>query len=179
MADIERWKEFVEEGDILYNYMVNNFKEMINETIIRHFNITYGRSYVIDYVDDINEEDNIAIQLKLIPWIQKEGKSLFEYNNWMPFRDEIAMTDMYLGYRKMFIYKHYVFQLSLTSGCDYFDLCNNCKNGMNNIHFVASLYGWKDDNYVNLQPENRMTILEDNIMPDSYWYRDRKYCIGK
>lgn len=176
MADIELWAEFVEEGDELYNYMVNNFNDMIDEKTIRHFNIVYGRYCVIDDTDEIKDKYISEIQKELIPWIHNQGKDLFDYNNWIPFRDEYAMTQMYLGYRKMFIYKEYVFQLSLVSDCSYNIRCNTCKFG-NSIHFVASYYGRKEGNII--QPDEIFTLQDDNIMPDKYWYWERKYCTGR
>jgi hypothetical protein len=164
MADIDTWKRFVEKGDILYNYMILNFNFMVREESIQHFDIVYGRYNVMDDTDEIKDKYISEIQKELIPWIHSQGKDLFDYNNWIPFREEYAMTQMYLGYRKMFIYKEYVFQLSLISRCK-------------NIHFVASYYGKKEGNII--QPDEIFTLSEDNIMPDKYWYWERKYCTGR
>ena len=171
----------MKDGNKMYNYMVNNFNDMVNDKSIRHFNVGYALPHVMDYADEINEKYNNDIQLELIPWIKKEfdSEALFEYTNWMPFRDRYVMTEMFLGYRKLFIYKKYIFQLSLISDCDYKDICDNCKNGISDIHFVASLYGWKDNKDNNkIKPYENFTI-EDNSIPDSFWYSGRKYCTGK
>jgi hypothetical protein len=31
------------------------------------------------------------------------------------------------------------------------------------------LYGWKDENCDKLQPDERFTIVSNNIIPDHYW----------
>jgi hypothetical protein len=130
----------------------------------------------MDETDYIKEKYISDIEAELLPWIKKEGSALFEYNNWIPFRHEYSMTEMYLGYRKMFIYKEYVFQLSLVSDCSYNIRCNSRKFG-NSIHFVASYYGRKEGNII--QPDEIFTLLEDNIIPEEYWYLERKYCTGR
>lgn len=164
MADIDTWKRFVKEGDILYNYMMLNFNHMVREESITHFDIVYGRYCVMDDTDEIKNKYISEIQKKLILWIHNQGKDLFDYNNWIPFRDEYVLTTMFLGYRKMFIYKKYVFQLSLVTKCK-------------SIHFVASLYGWLENNI--LQPDDFFTLPEDNIIPEKIWYSERKYCTGR
>ncbi len=164
MSDIQTWKRFVEEGDILYNHMINNFNIMIRGESITHFDIVYGRYCVMDDTDEIKDKYINDIQKELILWIHNQGKDLFDYNNWIPFRDEYVLTTMFLGYRKMFIYQKYVFQLSLVTKCK-------------SIHFVASLYGWLENNI--LQPDDFCSLPEDNIIPEKIWYSERKYCTGR
>ena len=179
MADISRWKEFIEEGNEIYNYMINNFNDMIDDTTIRHFDIEYGPYDMISHVDDIKKKYFYDIQKEIIPWIKKESKALFEYDNWMPFRDSDVLTIMFLGYRKMFFFKQYMFQLTMRLVCDS-GTCEDCKlvDYISTIHFRVALYGWKDDNN-KIHPEDLFIPLEDNIMPDSYWYYERKFCTGK
>ena len=180
MADIDTWKRFVEEGDILYNHMIKNFNNMIDGDSIKHFDVEFGPYHTIKYISDIKEKYFYDIHKEIIPWIKKEfdSKFLFEYNNWIPFRDQDAMVDMLLGYRKMFQFKQYIFQLTMRSECDN-EECNNCKIGESRItkHFGVALYGWKEGNII--QPDEIFTLSEDNIMPDKYWYWERKYCTGR
>jgi len=177
MSDIQTWKRFVEEGDILYNHMIDNFNIMIDGSSIKHFDIVFGPLSMIGYVDDIKEKYFYDIQKNIITWIYKEQKNIFDYNNWIPFRDQDAMVDMFLGYRKLFQFKQYIFQLTMHSECDN-EECNNCKIGESRItkHFGLALYGWLENNI--LQPDEIFT-LQDNIMPDKYWYWERKYCTGR
>lgn len=76
---------------------------------------------------------------------------------------------MFLGYRKLFQYKQYVFQLSLLSNCENSETCIYCKKRDYGSHFGVALYGWKDINHVKIQPDNLVTVLDDNILPESYW----------
>lgn len=180
MADIDTWKRFVEEGDKLYNYMIDNFNHMIDGDSIKHFDVEFGPYHMIEYIDDIKEKYYYDIQKEIIPWIHKEGKDLFDYNNWIPFRDKDVLTTMLLAYRKMFQFKQYIFQLTMRSECDN-EECNNCNIGESRItkHFGVALYGWIEENKINIQPRDIITLLEDNIMPDKYWYWERKYCTGR
>lgn len=182
MADIRRWGEFVKEGNELYNYMLNNFNDMINEKSIRHFDVEIGTYNMTRYIDDIKERYFYDIQKELIPWIKREfnNKELLEYNNWIPVRDPDVLTIMFLGYRKMFQFNKYIFQLTITSQCNN-ETCENCKLGESiaTNHFSTALYGWREENKVNIQPTDVYPLLQDNIIPDSLWYWDRKYSIGK
>jgi len=180
MVDIDTWNRFVEEGEELYNYMIDNFNNMIDGESIKHFDIVYGPYHTIKYIFDIKEKYFNDIHKEIIPWIKKEfdSKSLFKYNNWIPFRDQDAMVDMFLGYRKLFQYKEYFFQLTMLSQCDKLK-CNDCNIEELTLykHFGLALYGWKEGNTI--QPDNLFTLNEDNIMPDKYWYWERKYCTGR
>jgi hypothetical protein len=59
-----RWDDFLEEGQILYNYMTNNFENMFDGNQIKHFdiineyygNINYGEKIYNEYADDIQKE---------------------------------------------------------------------------------------------------------------------------
>jgi len=180
MADIDTWKRFVEEGDELYNYMVNSFNYMIHGNLIKHFDVEIGIYPMISNIDAIKEKYFYDIQKEIIPWIHTQGKDLFDYNNWIPFRDPDVLTTMFLGYRKMFQFKQYIFQLTITSQCNN-EACHNCKIGdsIANKHFGVALYGWIEENKINIQPRDTMALLEDNIMPDKYWFWERKYCTGR
>ena len=181
MADIRRWEEFVEEGNELYNYMINNFNDMIDDKSIRHFDVEIGRYHMLRYIDDVKDTYFYDIQKEIIPWIKKEAsKELFKYDNWMPFRDPDVLTIMFLGYRKMFQFKQYIFQLTITADCNN-ETCDNCKLGepFATKHFSVALYGWREENKVNIQPSDSMPLSEDNIMSDSSWFYERKYCTGR
>jgi hypothetical protein len=180
MADIRRWEEFVEEGNELYNYMINNFNDMIDDKSILHFDVEIGTYNMISHVDDIKKKYFYDIQKEIIPWIKREGKDLFKYDNWIPFRDPDVLTIMFLGYRKMFQFKQYIFQLTMRLVCDS-GTCEDCKlvDYISTIHFRVALYGWREENKVNIQPTDLYPLLQDNIMPDSSWFYERKFCTGK
>ena len=164
------WDRFLEEGDKLFNYMINNFKEMFeDETHIRHFIIRDGFYGCIEDKEKLmnNYQDNI--QKELIEFIKKEyeEESLFDKTNWKPFRDSYYLSEMYFGYKKLFKFKHYYFQLAIDIECD----IDNCRYCVTQYipHFVAALYGWIDDTTDKLQPYKKVTILSDNIMPKNHW----------
>lgn len=85
--------------------------------------------------------------MELIPWIKNEHKEnrLFDKTLWKPFRDHYHLHEMYYGYRRLFKYKHYYFQLVMETGC-ILDYCNYCiisdaKESINNTpeeHFFSS-----------------------------------------
>jgi hypothetical protein len=192
------WDRFINEGDILFNYMIHNFDKMFDgKLIIKHFDIESGFFGLFDYIDDIKEQYNDNIQQELIHWIQKEfnNKELFQETNWRPFRDQDILTCMFLGYRRMFQYKHYIFQLILNSSCENCDVCNYCKNNEDctlsepsserempsgersspeGTHFGLSFYGWKDKDYMKLQPYNNMSLSDDNVIPEQFWLYNLK-----
>ncbi len=164
------WERFLKEGDILFNYMINNFEDMFDGDTIKHFDIKYQNIH--DYgTIEIKTNYNIYIQLDLIIWIRNEinCNNLFNNNNWKPFRDNYHLTSMYLGYKYLFKFKQYYFQLIIESDCNYYNNCIYCINiNKNTIHFELVLYGWKDDDSSILKPYNRI-VLYNNIMPEIDW----------
>ena len=174
-TDFLSWDRLVLEGETLYDYMIHNYDKMFDgERTIKHFGISKDSFELDDCVDEIKEKHHTDIQNKLIPWIKKEieDNNLFQNKNWNTFRDLHSVLHMFLGYRKMFQYKQYVFQLSLDNDCGYDygdDICKYCSNEEDSARFFLVLFGWKDEKYQNLQPDNRFSISEDNLMPESYW----------
>jgi hypothetical protein len=162
------WDRFLIEGEQTFSFMIQEFKLMINDDKIRDFGMFDLRNNNFDneieelekyYIDDIERQ--------LIPWIYKEYESgrLFEKINWKPFRDLQSLTSAYLGYRVMFQYKQYYFQL-LVDTCYHKNYTNynyDC------VSFALALYGWKDEHNQNLQPDNVAPIPSNNYMPEWYW----------
>jgi hypothetical protein len=75
---------------------------------------------------------------------------------------------MYLGYRKLFRYRHYIFQLSMESKYSK----SNYIESVIIPHFCLALYGWKEDNSDMLQPYGDTIIPIDNIMSQEHWEID-------
>lgn len=163
------WDVFLIHGELLFNYLIHNFESMINRDLsIIDFEIVDRQRRFAYEIDKINEiyYDNIQKELEI--WIMNEYKNnkLFEKNNWKPFRDLELMTDMFLGYKYMFQYKQYYFQLAIES--NYFISENTMNN--NTAHFELVLYGWKNEQSEKLQPDDKVIIISpDNIMPERYW----------
>ncbi len=167
-----RWDKFLIEGDNLYNYMINNLQNMFDEDNIKHFEI------IDELYSNIQEIHCKDIQKELILWIKNEllNNRLFDQSLWKPFR-KYNLIDMYLGYKYLFQYKQYYFQLGIQTYCELEECiyCNHKKDiyfeeySNNSQHFMLSLYGWKEDNINILQPYKSNIILLDNIMPENHW----------
>jgi hypothetical protein len=164
------WEELVKEGEALFDYMITNFDSMFDDkSRIKHFDIENGDYGLTCYVDEIKEKHFDSIQTALICWIKHELdiNELFKNNNWKPFRDQEMLTTMFLGYRKMFEYKQYYFQLAIDDWCGD---CSYCKENENTaIHFELELYGWLDKDTNILQPYYHDIVLSDKIMAEKYW----------
>lgn len=165
----DSWDEHIIEGYELFEYMKNNLDTMFdNEFVIKHFNIIPGLYASFMHTDEITEKYNKDIQKELILWIKQEisNNVLFDNKDWKPFRDPSMYSCIYLGYRKMFVYKNHYFQLAVEPECCN---CTYCDNNENPIHFELVYYGWreKEDNY--LQPYGYIKILENNIISEDYW----------
>jgi len=156
------WDRFLKEGDELYDYMIHHFDAFFDgDSIIKHFDIRPGW-------DDIKSFYIENIQKELISWIHEEWKNhrLNNKDNWKPFRDQLHLTSMYFGYRKMFQYNQYYFQLALENCCG---VCVYCKAGESWNHFELALLGWKEENSIELKPHNFITILSNNNISNSFW----------
>lgn len=167
------WDGFVKEGEILFEYMQYHFTYMIDGEKIKHFDIQYTTWSTIDYYIHVREKYRNIIQSDLISWIVEEFKSkrLINNTNWKPFRDSYTVTDMYLGYNKLFLYNGYYFQLTITSDIwEDIEDCFYCSNNENLIHFELALYGWIEDSDV-VQPNRPSSVLLDCMIPLSDWNR--------
>jgi hypothetical protein len=169
------WDEFLDEGDELHKYMTDNFISMFDgDTKIKHFYIK--NEFLQDIgAEKVNEEHGEEIQKELIVWIKNEleEETIFEKENWKPFRDRYTLTDMYLGFKKMFVFKDHYFQLILENYCQT-NTCTYCKSEEdqeNSTFFALSYYGWTDDKIITLQPYNDVVVMQDNILPYLYWSR--------
>ena len=172
---IGNWRVLAEECDKLFEDFVPHYKNMLDgEDKIKHFCMK-GRSWgLMEDVNEIREEIKDDIQRQLVPWIKNEFKynDLTNIKRWRPVRDFYTLTYVFLGYKKLFQYKHYLFQLILLYECDDDDdtcICKYCENKEHTPHFGVMLFGWRDINCDKLQPENRLTVFDDNMIPKSYW----------
>jgi hypothetical protein len=165
--DIWKWDEFLIEGDRLYNYLITNFNLMIIGDKITNFAIIDGIYSNIKDTEDMTEKIGDDIEKMLIPWIKKEYKEnrLFDKTLWKPFRDMSTFIYMHYGYRKLFLYDKYIFQLGIV---EEFDIVNNIRINERG-EFVLALYGWKKDNSNMLQPYKKNVIPEDNLMSELHW----------
>jgi hypothetical protein len=171
------WDKFLLEGDVLFKYMVRDFKSMINSQVIKDFEIEDSINRVsIDDIDVHSEVYKNDIHSLLLPWIQAEYKSgrLFEKGLWRPVRDWQCLSFHGLGYRILFQYKNYYFQLCIVSYefIEQYELDNKGINENNSVYFSLAFIGWKNEGSDKLQPGNRHCIPPDNVMPDVFWNRE-------
>jgi hypothetical protein len=167
------WKSVAKEGNELFEYLIQNYYNMLDgEDKIKHFDVGFGWYWLIGDAFKIKMKDSDEIQHELIPWIKREFNEgeLFKKKNWKPFRNQDTIIYMFLGYKRLFQFKHYYFQLTLSSDCENDTInCKYCQKEDYGNHFGVALYGWKDINYDKLQPVNVLHILEDNMIPESHW----------
>lgn len=155
-----------------HKYMVNNFESMFDsELSIKHFHIRPGLFGLWSDADDIKEEYSKNIQLDCILWIKNEliKEQLFNSTNWIPIQDSDDYTEMFLGYKRMYQYKQYYFQLALEENCSECINCYDCKNNNFTIHFELAYYGWKDEQHKGLQPLQYFIVSSDNMIPEQFW----------
>jgi len=167
------WDRFLIEGDESFDFMRHNFESMFDgESRIKQFEIRYDVSCKGYTTDEIYKEHGKDIEQELISWIRAEYESnrLFDKEKWKPFRDYYLFTHMYLGYRNIFQYKQYIFQLAVDWYCTT-DGCVYCKDSCEALlGFQLALCGIKDDNDIvsGFGPDVK---VRNNIMPDCWWGR--------
>ncbi len=169
---IHKWPCLVKEAEQSYEYMIHNYNDMFDGDTIKHFDIRYVSNLAMKCAGDLREDCYDDIHKEVLPWIRNEHESgrLFEHANWKPFIDNWTINDVYLGYRKLFTYKKYYFQLGVNNGLwDHEPDCKYCKNNEEVIHFELELYGWKDETSEMIQPGNKFKTIIDNLMPELDW----------
>ena len=167
----DSWEEIVKENNKLFDYMTQNFESMLEgDEIVKHFEIRYEHSRDLGSEEIMKNHGN-DIQKELNPWIRKEfiEHLLFNSTNWKPFRDGYNHNWTYLGYKVLFVFQKYYFQLALEEQCAK-EGCKYCQNNENEIHFQLIICGWKEnENDTFLSPYENFPVLPNNIMPEYYW----------
>jgi hypothetical protein len=143
------WSGYLQEGAKRFNYMIAHFEEMFeSETTIKDFYVNPLTALLFSYEDEHNIVHVKEIQRQLILWIRNElsENRLFDANYWKPFQDWISRNEIYMGYRKMFVFNNTYFQLVMGATDEIiakFEL----------IHY------------------DEVSCLPDNMMADNYWKR--------
>jgi hypothetical protein len=163
---------------------------MLEKTSIPHLYVRSGISHFIDKdTDMIYEEFGTEIEKQLIDWITTEhiNNYLFKEDWWKPFRDRYDLSDMNMGYKKMFLYRppegfesnlkiidksigkitKYCFQLGLADGCGYG--CLTCNGSNDNVHFILIFYGYTLEGSDIIEPFGKYSISDDDMMPEGFW----------
>ena len=164
------WDSITAAANKSFEYMLQNYNSMLTDDLfVKHFTLDDEGVYDVG-IKEIMKVYGDEIEQKIGPWIQTEYESgrLFDKTLWKPFRDPDSLICGYMGYKLMFIFKHYFFQLVIVDTCLY-DFCKIC-NGNDCIdHFELVVIGWKEDNSNMLKPYPNLDIPVDNIMPERLW----------
>lgn len=167
-----RLENYREDGVNLYSYMCSQFrtKDIDKYNYIKYFEIKDFPNKSYRYLNKVKDEFEAIIQPDLLKWIRQERDSgqLFDKINWKIFEDLWENTQSYIGYRKLFTYRQYYFQLTV----DYFYNFDHSPNeDGNELHLQLLLYGWKDDSFKYIQPDNIYSMTSDISIPEWDEYR--------
>jgi hypothetical protein len=136
---------------------------------IKHFDMRYMSYGMVGYYEEVFKEHGQEIHDAILPCIHEEYRSgrLLNKEDWKPFRDQLNLTHMYYGYRKLFMYDKYYLQLTMDEGC--FTMPDN-QSLICCPYFEVALYGWKDGekDYLAFDDEY-MKMPEDMRMPEMHW----------
>ncbi len=166
------WEPFLVKGEEWYQYMISHFEEFFDGNIIKHFTIRDEDMYDIGS-EEVLEKHGEEIHKELYKWIHNEHieERLFIQSNWKPFYDNNSHNHMYFGYRHMFVYKQYYFQLLFDEFCQIdWGKCNTCKDTKKGYHYEILLYSIRneDGTFYNSFVRN-YDVLSDNLAPKKYW----------
>ncbi len=168
------WEKCLQKYPIYFDGMTKNVETMLTRPFMDNYFIIHDSFFNdLDDVDDLKPKYYDTIIKKLIHWIKHEMKEyFFEKENWKPFENYCSSRDMVIGYRKLFRYKKYYFQLAIDNLCceNFFD-CTQCQDMQYHSHFVLLYRGWMDKKHKKLQPKdyNYHVLLPDNTIPDKWW----------
>jgi hypothetical protein len=160
-----RLKQYREDGNDLYDYMHSQLHTNIDHCntikyfVIRDFpNMSYCR------LDEVKKDYEMTIQPELLEWIKNERSKnrLFNRENWKVFPELWEYTRVYIGYRILFPYQQFYFQLVF----DYFYNCVHECNDDSELHFQLALYGWNDETLECIQPDNKYKMTCDMSIPE-------------
>jgi hypothetical protein len=166
------YNEVIKKEDEILNSMTIHFQSMFDGNFIKHFEIRYEGTCDLGS-QEIIDKYGLSIQKELIPWIYREYKEnrLFNKTNWKLFHDKYNYSFIFLGYKILFNFEKYYFQLGIEEECDT-NNCKYCQNNENELHFQLIICGWKEnENDIFLKPYTNFPILPNNIMPELYWKR--------
>jgi hypothetical protein len=147
--------QLIIDAEELYDYLLNRVHTMFypNKELI--FVNLCGYTHATDeYIHSISNNDKDEIRLAFGTWLHQEIESnaLFDKEFWQIFRKLESYAEIYICYRKLFIFKKYYFHVTY----DFY-------------FFGLHLYGWQADSDM-LQPDNRVCIPLDYNIPDYDWY---------
>lgn len=166
------WPRLLKFSQELFDDLIKYFDTMLDgNSAIKHFDILDNYTICDEEVDIIKEKYFHEIESELNQWIRKEHSvgNLFNRSFWKPVQLMYILSDCYLGYKKMFLYKHYYFMLGVSHPCENQSLCKYCQAGDYMTHFELYLLGWKVEGSDKLQPIGQADIpKKHNFIPEFY-----------
>lgn len=198
------WERFERTGDRFYDYFIHNAEYMLDSSgKLKHPYMRYTSYLSSCYYDYIEQLYGEEVHEKISEWAHEEHRSgrLFDKSLWKPFRDQLAFTTMYYGYRKLFSFRPQNSKKNLADieyrtyiGATPQSIIDIIKNGDNytyyfqlvvdeeghyisfneivrTIDFQVAFYGWKNDGEEMVQPDNQIILGEDMMMPERHWRR--------
>jgi hypothetical protein len=163
------WDELLKEGDQLFDYLCRHFYNLFDHNNnILFFDMWPATNIMHGYYEKINKEYGKSIHDTIVPWIHEEYKSgrLTNKEHWKPFRIPYQYTLMVYGYRKLFMFDKYYFQLILSNDRDMID-----EVFTHYVCFQVALYGWKSDGSEALDRSTHVPVSDDMLMPEKDWKR--------
>ena len=157
------WERFEQEADQAYSYLVANVDHMIKGKRVLHFSIQPSwNGSTIRYYEQIKQAHQKELEGLVILWVRQERDAgrLFIRENWKTYRHTLDHTASFIGYRGLFCFKEYVFQLSVDL-YDWDDDCIDClltEPSEDIPHFEAMVYGRKGE-------------VEEGWISDEKWRR--------
>jgi len=137
-----RFQDELRFGEELYDYMIHHYTEMVDveRKQINNFILWYTTIDTMYKYIPISAVYEQEIEQILIPWLQAENQSgrLFERSHWKAFRDPYDFNDIHMGYRYLFPFREYIFQLHLC--LDGQSVGTDCPTHSNRASFHLGLY---------------------------------------
>lgn len=165
------WEKCIEKGKKLHQCMIDTFDDSFDDDgKIVEFNIYYVyASTDLEAQHLVEDGFKDEIHEKLLPWLHEERRSgrLFQQKDWKPFRDPYDIVDIFYGYRKLFVFDKYYFQLEV----DDWGIHQEDGSIKKTVTFHLRVYGWKEKDTSYVQHYGHVLINEDTMrMPSHDWY---------
>ena len=166
---VSLWTKHIKPSDYLFNYLYHHYHDLFDEeNCIKHFDMRPATASMMGHYETIHEQYGKDVHDAIVPWIHAEHRSgrLMNKENWKPFHEPDCYTSIYCGYRILFPFNKYLFQLALEGGGD----CIGDKFTYW-IAFQVALYGWKQDDLDEIiRPSHGvMDVSDDMTIPLHDW----------
>jgi hypothetical protein len=173
---VSLWTKHIKPSDYLFHYLHEHYHDLFDEeNRIKHFDMRPASASMLGHYETIQELYGNDIHNAIVPWIHNEYLSgrLMNKDNWKPFHDPDCYSAIYNGYRILFSFNNYLFQLAMDNDGD-------CINNEFTYwtSFQVALYGWKQEDVDEIvrpsigvvDVSDDMTIPQHDWVPPKYSY---------